>query len=92
MKWTEICPNYSLEDAEMLAEIKKCLHIVDYSLCADRFPLKNTPFTAKFFMEARLPIVLQKIRNALLCLAPYSDIGIKTTLGMGGVKVFYPKK
>lgn len=95
MKWNKIFPSYPLEDADMLAEMKKGLHIVDYSLRTDRFPLKNTTipsFYGKIFVEARLPIVLQEIWNALLCLAPYSGIGIKTTLGMGGVKVFYPKR
>lgn len=95
MKWNKIFPNYPLEDADMLAEMKKGLHIVDYSLRTDRFPLKNTAipsFYGKIFVEARLPIVLQEIWNALLCLAPYSGIGIKTTLGMGGVQVSYPKR
>ncbi len=95
MKWNEICPDYPLEDADMLAEMKRGLHIVDYSLRTCRFPLKNTTspsFYGKIFVEARLPIVLQEIWNSLLCLAPYSGIGIKTTLGMGGVNIFYPKR
>lgn len=95
MKWNKIFPTYPLEDVDMLAEMKKGLHIVDYSLRTDRFSLKNTAipsFYGKIFVEAKLPIVLQEIWNALLCLAPYSGIGIKTTLGMGGVKVFYPKR
>lgn len=95
MKWNEACPNYSLEDADMLAEMKKGIHIVDYSLRTSRFQLKNTAipcFYGKIFVEARLPIVLQEIWNALFCLAPYSGIGIKTTLGMGGVTVTYQER
>ena len=95
MKWNEACSNYSLQDADLLAEMKKGIHIVDYNLRTSRFQLKNTAipcFYGKIFVEARLPIVLQEIWNALLCFAPYSGIGIKTTLGMGGVRVTYPER
>ena len=90
MKWNEACSNYSLQDADLLAEMKKGIHIVDYNLRTGRFQLKNTAipcFYGKIFVETRLPVVLQEIWNALLCFAPYSGIGIKTTLGMGGVRV-----
>lgn len=92
MKWKEVCPDYSLEDTDMLDEMKKGIHIVDYDLRTSRFPLKNTRvpcFYGKIFVETRLPIVLQEIWHALACLAPYSGIGMKTTLGMGGVQIAY---
>ena len=95
MKWNRLFPAYPLEDADMLDEMKKGLHIVDYSLRTHRFPLKNIAipsFCGRIFVEAKMPMVLQGIWNTLLCLAPYSGIGIKTTLGMGGVKVFYLKR
>lgn len=95
MKWNRLFPAYPLKDADMLDEMKKGLHIVDYSLRTHRFPLKNIAipsFCGRIFVEAKMPMVLQGIWNTLLCLAPYSGIGIKTTLGMGGVKVFYLKR
>lgn len=95
IKWNEVCSNYPLEDADMLAEMKKGVRIVDYSLRTSRFQLKNTAipcFYGKIFLEARLPIVLLEVWNALLCLAPYSGMGIKTRLGMGGVRVTYQER
>ena len=89
-KWNEICPAYSLNDSDMLEELKKGVHIVDYNLRTSRFPLKDTAipcFSGRIFLEARLPAVLQELWNALLCFAPYSGVGIKTRLGMGGVEV-----
>ena len=90
MKWNAVCPKYPMEDADMLDEMKRGIRIVDYSLRTGRFQLKNAAipsFYGKIILEERLPVVLKEIWNALLCLAPYSGIGIKTTLGMGGVQV-----
>lgn len=89
-KWNALYPKYLLDDADMLAEMEKGIHIVDYRLCTSRFLLKNTAipcFYGKVILEARLPIVLQELWGALLYLAPYSGIGIKTTLGMGGIEL-----
>ena len=44
-------------------------------------------FYGRIFLEAKLPVVLQELWSALLQFAPYSGIGMKTTLGMGGVKL-----
>lgn len=89
MRWNEMYPEYLLDDADMLEAMHKGIHIVDYSLRTGRFRLKETAipcFYGKIVLDARLPIVLLELWNTLLCFAPYSGIGIKTTLGMGGVK------
>ena len=62
--------------------------IVDYSLRTVRYSLKGTKipaFVGNIVMESRLSAPLQEIWQLLVALAPYSGIGIKTTLGMGGV-------
>ena len=95
MRWNEACPMYPLRDDDLLAEMENGLHLVDYSLRTGRFRLKSTAipcFYGKVILEARLPVVLQELWQALLCFAPYSGIGIKTTLGMGGVEVLFPER
>jgi len=75
----------------MLAELKGGINIVDYSLRTVRFRLKDTAVPGCLgwaTVEARLPIVLLELWNALLCFAQFSGLGIKTALGMGGVKTF----
>lgn len=91
MKWNTLCSEYLLDDEDMLMEMEKGFHIVDYRLYTSRFPLKDITvpcFYGKIILEARLPIVLRELLGALLSLAPYSGVGIKTTLGMGGVEIF----
>lgn len=48
------------------------------ALCAD---------TVRSYTKNRLALPLLELWNALLSFAPYGGIGIKTTLGMGGVSV-----
>lgn len=62
----------------------------DYSLHTVSYPIKNTRipgFVGSAVVEARLALPLLELWNALLSFAPYGGIGIKTTLGMGGVSV-----
>lgn len=87
-KWNQVCPNMPLEDADALILLEKGLHIVDYSLRTVRYSLKGIKipaFVGNIVMESRLSAPLQEIWQLLVALAPYSGIGIKTTLGMGGV-------
>lgn len=89
--WNQLYPEYLLEDGDMLAELKGGINIVDYSLRTVRFRLKDTAVPGCLgwaTVEARLPIVLLELWNALLCFAQFSGLGIKTALGMGGVKTF----
>lgn len=94
-RWNQYSSFYLLQDEELVEELKRGIHIVDYSLRTGRFRLKDSAipgFYGKVIIEARLPLVLQEIWNALLCFAPYSGIGIKTTLGMGGVETAFLNK
>lgn len=90
MRWNEFYPEFRLDDEDMLEAMRQGIHIVDYNLRSGRYHLKNTLipcFYGKIYIEAKLPIVLQELWNSLLYFATYSGIGIKTTLGMGGVKL-----
>ena len=88
MKWNLICPAMPLDDADAFAALEKGLHIVDYSLRTVRYPLKNVKipsFVGNIVVESRLPAPLQEIWQLLVCLASYTGVGIKTTLGMGSI-------
>lgn len=95
-RWNEVFPEFLLNDPEMEEVLLQGIHIVDYSLRTSRYQLKNSAipsFYGKIFLEVRLPVVLQELWNALLCFSCYSGIGMKTTLGMGGVQISaFPKE
>lgn len=66
------------------------VHIVDYRLHTSRYHIKNTKipgFSGIVTLESRLPAPLEEIWKLLVRFAPYCGIGIKTTLGMGGVSL-----
>ena len=78
-----------------IVKLASGLCISDYSLHTVRYNLKNAyipAFTGRVTVTARLPVPLLELWNALLCWAPYSGIGIKTALGMGGVDVRFAEK
>lgn len=66
------------------------LRIIDYDLRTARYPLKGAKiprFFGKVTIDAGLSLPLLELWNALLLLAPYTGVGIITTLGMGGTIV-----
>lgn len=88
-KWNEVCPDFPLEDADALEAMERGLYIVDYNLRSTRYPLKNIKipgFIGTIQIESRLAVPLEELWQTLLAMAPYTGIGIKTTLGMGGVR------
>ncbi|MCD7858628.1 MAG: CRISPR system precrRNA processing endoribonuclease RAMP protein Cas6 [Firmicutes bacterium] len=87
-KWNLSFPKYSLEDADAFHALEAGIRIVDYRLHTCRYSLKNTKipgFSGSMTMESRLPAPLEEIWKLLTLFAPYCGLGIKTTLGMGGV-------
>lgn len=88
-RWNEVFPAYVLEDEDAFQALLSGIHIVDYQLRTSRFPLKGVRipgFVGTCVLEARLALPLMEIFHALMAFAPYSGIGIKTGLGMGGVE------
>ena len=66
------------------------LHIVDYRLHTVRYSMKQTKipsFLGRIILEAHLPAPLLEMFRTLYVFAPYAGIGIKSALGMGGVKI-----
>ncbi|RHQ22590.1 CRISPR system precrRNA processing endoribonuclease RAMP protein Cas6 [Faecalibacterium sp. AF28-13AC] len=90
LHWNTAFPDCQLSDPDALDAILCGLRIRDYSLHTVSYPIKNTcipGFVGSAVVEARLALPLLELWNALLSFAPYGGIGIKTTLGMGGVSV-----
>ena len=90
LRWNEAFPQCSLEDEDAFNAMLAGIHIVDYRLRSGRFLLKGVRvpgFAGSCVMEAKLALPLLELWNTLLLFANYAGIGIKTGLGMGGVRV-----
>ena len=80
----------SLDDTEAMQQIAQNIRIVRYSLRSAVYYLENTKITGymgKITIIIRGPEQLARLAGALISFAEYSGLGIKTALGMGGVKV-----
>lgn len=89
-RWNAFCPEYSIDDEDAIRLLEQGLRFGDYSLRSQRYPLKDTTipgFMGELAVLARLPAPMQELWCTLLSFAPYSGIGIKTALGMGGVRI-----
>lgn len=90
MHWNAAFPKWEVSDPDALEELLRGIHIVDYNLHTTSYALKGTrvpSFSGRVVTDAKLALPLLELWNALLAFAPYGGIGIKTTLGMGGVQV-----
>lgn len=90
LRWNYLFPEYALADEDAIRFLIEGLHIVDYSLRSTRYSLKKNKipsFYGKVILESKLSLPLQELWQTLLAFAPYSGIGIKTALGMGGVSI-----
>ena len=89
-RWGLCFPELPLDDPDAIQAILAGVHIVDYRLHTVRHPLKQTripSFQGRVILEAHLPVPLMEIVKTLYVFAPYAGLGIKTALGMGGVKI-----
>ena len=89
-KWDVAFPEYPLQDEDAFQALLNGVHIVDYNLRTTRYPLKNIKipsFYGRIALECRLPIPMRELLQTLVNFAPYAGVGVKTTLGMGGVVV-----
>ncbi len=92
-RWDMCFPEMPLDDPDAMQAMLQYVHIADYQLRTLRHPLKQTripAFQGRMVLEARLPVPLKEILDVLYCFAPYSGIGIKTTLGMGAIGIEMP--
>lgn len=89
-KWNTVFPSYSLTDEEAFQMLAEGIRISDYNLRTTRFLLKENKipgFIGNLRVEARLSAPMLDLWKILFSFSEYSGIGIKTALGMGGVKL-----
>lgn len=89
MRWNEVFPQCPLDDEDAFNAMLAGIHIVDYQLRSTRFSLKGVRipgFCGSCVMDARLALPLLELWNTLLAFADFAGLGIKTSLGMGGVR------
>lgn len=94
-RWNSFCSDYSLDDEDALRMLESGVSISDYSLKTVRYKLKNVyipAFAGRVTLSSHLPAPLLELWNSILLWTPYSGLGIKTALGMGGTKVRFIEK
>jgi CRISPR-associated endoribonuclease Cas6 len=88
-KWNVSFPSYPLEDEDAFRMLSAGIRVSDYNLRTTRFALKDTKipgFIGSLRFDTHLSPSLLDICKILLVFSEYSGVGIKTALGMGGVK------
>lgn len=87
-KWNAWFPEYSLDDEDAAAALERGVRITDYQLRSGRYTLKSARipgFSGRLTLSSSLSAPMQEVWNLLLVFSTLCGIGIKTTLGMGGV-------
>ena len=90
-KWNAAFPSYPLEDADAFQMLAEGIRISDFNLRTTRFSLKDNKipgFIGTMSLDTHLSAPLLELWKLWISFAPYSGLGIKTALGMGGIKLF----
>lgn len=88
-RWQIAFPEMPLDDPDAFLLLEDGLHITDYTLHTTRYPLKTVKipgFLGTITVDSRLAAPMEEVWQLLLSFAPYSGVGIKTTLGMGALQ------
>ena len=94
-RWGLAFPEMPLDDPDAFLLLESGLHIADYGLHTTRYPLKNVKIPGclgTITVESRLAAPMEEVWQLLLRFAPYAGAGIKTTLGMGALRVEPPRR
>lgn len=89
-KWNKYMPESRLNDIDVLQELEKNVVLSRYKLQSQLFSIKGVhipSFVGQATIKLRGNEPFNRIVNMLLVFGSYSGVGIKTSLGMGGVKV-----
>ena len=77
-----------MDDEDAAAALERGVRITDYQLRSGRYTLKSARipgFSGRLTLSSALSAPMQEVWNLLLVFSTLCGIGIKTTLGMGGV-------
>lgn len=89
-RWGAAFANEEIEDTKALEALEEGVRITGYTLKSSYFKLKGysvAGFTGSITLSARLPVPMLLLLRGMLAFGTYSGIGVKTSLGMGGVQV-----
>ena len=89
-KWNAAFPDSYMEDEDAVSMLEAGVKITGYSLRGASFRIKGVSipsFSGTATLSARLAPQMLQLFRSLLSFAPFCGMGIKTTLGMGGVSV-----
>ena len=89
-KWNTVFPDNALDAETVCPALESGLKIRDYNLSTYRFEMKKNKipgFCGRIILTSSLSSETDALWRTLLGFACFSGIGIKTALGMGGVKV-----
>lgn len=88
-KWDEIFPDYPLSDPDAVQMLEQGIRITDYRLRSARYAMKGIRipgFIGEITLGINLSPPMLRIWNCLCMLSTFTGVGIKTALGMGGVR------
>lgn len=89
-RWGLCFPEFPLDDPDAVqASSPVCISWIT-GFIPWRYSMKQTKipsFLGRIILEAHLPAPLLEMFRTLYVFAPYAGIGIKSALGMGGVKI-----
>ncbi len=90
-KWNVCFPDSQIEDedGEGLLALSQGLWLHEFALHSEKYSLKRqkiSGFVGELTASNHLQGMQRQVVDALLLFAPYVGFGIKTTLGMGGVR------
>ena len=87
-RWNTVFPDANLDYNELFPILFRGIQIQDYRLSSCRFRMKNTSipaFHGEITIHTRLSPPMMEIWKLLCLFSEYTGVGIKTTLGMGGL-------
>lgn len=89
-KWNALGLRATVDDPEALRQMTERTWITDYRLRSTRFYMKDTriqSFQGELTLSVRGPEPMLRLFDALIGSLCFTGLGIKTTLGMGGVEI-----
>ena len=89
-KWSALDERVALNDPDAVRMLISGIRITSYNLKSSYYRMKNVKipaFTGKITLSAKLPPPLMEIYLLIIEFIALSGIGIKNTLGMGGVRI-----
>ena len=92
MKYNTFSRNYEIDDEDVLCSIIDNTNIIDYRLRSTRFCMENfriPAFVGNIRIKIKGTIASKNLINLLLDFGTYSGVGLKTSLGMGGIDIEY---